>query len=178
MGNPILTAYALGQSAFTLARRRARTCCDRLVECASLQNAVGVRYVDDVNMIVTVVVGVLLHETEITCRAAGIVLDRGVAINPAMVAPMIEAVASCLADRAPEGSAVVHGAVDALVPGMRDWGLYGSIREQAEAEIAVSVSAETIDRCHAEGAAMTLDDARSFVAELIEREVGGYRPVR
>jgi hypothetical protein len=174
MGNPILTAYALGQSAFTLAVQEPERARDRLVECASLQNALGVRYVDDVNLIVTTVVGALLHETEITCRAAGIVLDRGVAINPAMVAPMIEAVATCLADRAPEGSAVVHGAVDALVPGMRDWGLYGSIREQAEAKIALSVAPETIDRRHAEGAAMTLDDARSFVAALVERELDEY----
>jgi hypothetical protein len=31
-----------------------------------------------------------------------------------------------------------------------------------------------IDRLHAQGAAMTLDDARSFVAKLIERESNGH----
>jgi predicted ATPase/class 3 adenylate cyclase len=171
IGNPILSAYALGQSAFTLASRdpeRARTL---LVECASLQRALGDRYVADVNCVVTAVVGAFVKEAEITCRAAAIVLDRGVTTNPLVLAPMLEAVATCLADRAPEDAVVVHGAVDALVPGMRDWGMYGSIREQATAEIDASVAPDMIDRLHAQGAAMTLDDARSFVADLIEREI-------
>ena len=126
------------------------------------------------NFVVTAVVGAFVHEAEITCRAAAVVLDRGVTTNPLVLAPMLEAVASCLADRAPEHAAVVQGAVDALVPGMRDWGMYGAIREQATAEINSSVTPEMIDRLHAQGAAMTLDDTRSFVAELIEREIDGH----
>ena len=57
---------------------------------------------------------------------------------------------------------------------MRDWGMYGAIREQATAKIAKSMTPEMIDQLHAQGAAMTLDDARSFVAELIEREIDGH----
>ena len=146
----------------------------RLVECASLQRALGDRYVDDVNFVVTAVVGAFVEDAEITCRAAAAVLDRGVTTNPLVLAPMLEAVASCLADRAPEDAAIVQGAVDALVPGMRDWGMYGAIREKATTKIAKSMTPEMIDRLHAQGAAMTLDDARSFVAKLIERESNGH----
>ncbi len=91
-----------------------------------------------------------------------------------MVAPMLEAVAACLADRAPGDAAVVHGAVDALVPGMREWGMYGELRARAMAEIAAAVPPDTIDALHARGAAMTLAEAQSFVAELIERELAPF----
>ena len=174
IGNPILTGYALGQSAFTLASSDPERARARLVECASLQRALGDRYVDDVNFVVTAVVGAFVEDAEITCRAAAAVLDRGVTTNPLVLAPMLEAVASCLADRAPEDAAIVQGAVDALVPGMRDWGMYGAIREKATTKIAKSMTPEMIDRLHAQGAAMTLDDARSFVAKLIERESNGH----
>jgi hypothetical protein len=173
MANPILAMYALGQSAFTLASRDPERARARLVVCASLQRALGDRYVDDVNFVVTAVVGAFVEEAEITCRAAAVVLDRGVTTNPLVLAPMLEAVGSCLADRAPEDAAVIQGAVDALAPGMRDWGMYGEIREQATARVATLVTPEMIDRLHARGAAMTLDDARSFVAELIERVIAG-----
>jgi predicted ATPase/class 3 adenylate cyclase len=176
MENPILAMYALGQSAFTLASRDHERARALLVECASLQRALGDRYVDDVNFVVTAVVGAFVDEAEITCRAAAVVLDRGVTANPLVLAPMLEAVGSCLADRAPEDAAVVQGAVDALAPGMRDWGMYGEIREQTTAKIAALMTPEMIDRLHARGAAMTLDDARSFVAELIERVAGDLAP--
>jgi len=67
--------------------------------------------------------------------------------------------------------AVVHGAVDALVPGMRDWGMFGVMREQTDVEIAAALTADTIEQLHARGAAMTLDEAESPVAALIEREL-------
>jgi class 3 adenylate cyclase len=63
------------------------------------------------------------------------------------------------------------GAVDALVPGMRDWGCTASCASGSPARSGATVAPDTFDRLHAQGVAMTLDDAKSFVAALIEREL-------
>ena len=167
MESPLLTAYALGQSAFALALTDVRRAHELLLESVRCQDAVGSRYVDDVNFIVTAAVGALVNESEIACRAAAIVLDRGSTTYPTMLSPLLEAVASCVAAIMPENAAVVHGAVDALVPGMRDWGMWSVIRERAEAQMAATLPPEKIELRRALGAAMTLDEISEFVAKIV-----------
>ena len=49
--------------------------------------------------------------------------------------------------------------------------MFGVMREQTDVEIAAALTADTIEQLHARGAAMTLDEAESPVAALIEREL-------
>ena len=87
-----------------------------------------------------------------------------------MISPLLESVASVVTAAAPADAAVVHGAVDALVPGLSGWGTWSELRGRAEEEIAAQLPADEIDHARARGAAMSLDDARTFVAALIDRQ--------
>jgi predicted ATPase/class 3 adenylate cyclase len=167
LDSPLLTAYALGQAAYALALTDAGRAHGLLLESVRCQEAVGTRYVDDNNLIVTATVGALVGESDIACRAAAVVLERGTTILATALSPLVEAVAACVAKTMPADAAVVHGAVDALLPGMREWGMWGVIRERAEAQMATTLSPEEIELRRALGAAMTLDQISAFVAELV-----------
>jgi predicted ATPase/class 3 adenylate cyclase len=170
IGNPLLAALALGQLAFVSATTDPAQARAFLIECAEQQRALGDRYVDDTNFVVAAAAGALVREVDVTLHSAAAVLDRGATANLLVVMPLLETVASVVASAAPEDAAVVHGAVDALVPGLRDWGTWSEMRRVAQDEIAAQLSADEIEQAHARGAAMTLDPARAFVAALIERQ--------
>jgi predicted ATPase/class 3 adenylate cyclase len=168
VGSPLLTAYALGQLALAVALSEPVRARLLLTERTALQHSIGERYVDDVNLVMTVVVGTLVDERDLALRAGSLILDRAIA-SPLILVTVLEGAASSIADDAPDDAALLHGVVDSQIPGLSSWGPFVELRQRTDARIKSALDPTHIEQQQERGAAMTLDDACAYTAALIER---------
>ena len=73
-----------------------------------------------------------------------------------------------MAERSPQDAAILHGAIDALAPGLLKFGTTADTRARADQSIAAQLDPETIRRLHDQGAHMSEQETTALARTLID----------
>ena len=102
-------------------------------------------------------------------------LDHGLSLLVARCA-CLEATAEAVAPDAAHVAAVLHGAIDALVPGLAEADPQATLRERATAAIHAQLDAARVNELRGQGAAMTEDQATEYALDAIARGSSADEP--
>jgi hypothetical protein len=97
-------------------------------------------------------------------------LRHGLSLVVAMCA-CLEVTADMLADAAPDVAVVLHGAIDALLPGFVQGEMNAALRHRANATILAQLDSARITELCAHGATMSEDEATGYALDAIGRAI-------
>jgi hypothetical protein len=120
------------------------------------------------------VLGARLGEQEATLRAASRVLGVTASSN-LILGVVLETTAAALASSAPEHTATLQGAVDAIMPGFAE--IVG-LRAATDSAIDAHLDRQELSRRRDEGSRMSEDEATAFTQALIDDVLAGFDAVR
>ena len=170
-GCPGVTGGALSILALVLVHDEPEQSRALIAESIELNAALGAIPVEENALVIAFIVSALLGEREQALRLTTHALERGLSMLITQAA-CLEVAADLLAPDEIEVAAVLHGAVDELVPGLARAEPYVSLRERTEALIHGRLEPAPINGLHARGAAMSEDHASAYALDAISRLTG------
>jgi hypothetical protein len=139
-----------------------------IAESLALNDALGGVVVDENALSMVLMASAVLGERDDALAQCDRALRHGLSLVVATCA-CLEATADTLAGEAPEVAVVLHGAVDALLPGFDRAEPNATLRHRANAAIVTQLDATRVAELAAQGAAMSEDQATAFALEAIGR---------
>ena len=166
-GNPGLTSGSLAGLAYVLADSEPDRSRELIAESLELNHHLAATVVDELALVLTIVASAMLGERNQVMRLSARAFDCGLTgITP--LSSCLESAAEALAAEEPAGAAVLHGYLDAHVPHLARGEPHPGF-QRATAAIDAQLDAGHVIELHAQGAAMTLDQATAHALEAIER---------
>jgi predicted ATPase/class 3 adenylate cyclase len=135
-------------------------------EALGLIHALGPA-VDDQALVSLMGLAVQLDDAEVALVLGRRILDRKPA-EPLLQAVTLEFIAAVLGTQRPERAACLHGAVDAVAPGILQLGRLASIRAQAQRDINAALDPKTVGALHGQGAALSPGEALDFASGAVD----------
>ncbi len=130
-----------------------------IAESLALNDAFGDVVVDENALSMVLMASAVLGDRDDALTQCARALRHGLSLLVAVCA-CLEVTADMLADGAPDVAVVLHGAIDALLPGFEQGELNATLRHRAKAAIDIPNSMpQASPTCVARGAAMTEDQA-------------------
>jgi predicted ATPase/class 3 adenylate cyclase len=174
-GNPGLTSQALGALARALVRPDPEQSRTLIAESLELNDALGDIVVDENALVMVVMASAELGERDHVLRLSARALHHRLSLLVAVCA-CLEATAEAVAHNEPDTAAVLHGAIDSLVPGLAQADPQSTLRERATAAIHPGLDAARMSELRAQGAAMTEDQATEYALDAIARKLSDEHP--
>ena len=169
-GNPGSISQALGALAIGLAPTEPEQSRSYIAESLALNDALGTAVVDENALSMVLMASAVLGDRDDALTQCARALRHGLSLVVAMCA-CLEATADTLADEAPEVAVVLHGAIDALLPGFVQGELNATLRHRANATIITQLDAASVAELRRRGAAMTEDEATAYALDAIGRAI-------
>ena len=167
-GNPGLTSGSLAGLAFVLADSEPERSRELIAESLELNHHLAATVVDELALVLTIVASAMLGERNQVMRLSARAFDCGLTgITP--LSSCLECAAEALAAGEPAVAAVVHGYLDAWAPHLTERQPHLTFRQRATAVIDAQLDVKHVIELHAQGAAMTLNQATAHALEAIER---------
>ena len=141
-----------------------------IAESLALNDALGTAVVDENALSMVLMASAVLDDRDAALTQCARALRHGLSLVVAMCA-CLEATADTLADEVPEVAVVLHGAIDALLPGFVQGELNATLRHRANATIITQLDATSVAELRRRGAAMTEDEATAYALDAIGRAI-------
>ncbi len=170
IGNPGSISQALGGLALILVGTEPDQSRAYIAESLALNDALGATVVDENALSMVLLASALLGDRDDALTQCARALRHGLSLVVALCA-CLEALADTLADEAPDVAVVLHGAIDALLPGFVEAELNMMLRDRASAAIHGQLDAARVADLRAQGAAMTEDQATAYALDAIGRAI-------
>jgi hypothetical protein len=168
--NPGSISQALGALAVSLAPTEPEQSRAYIAESLAFNDALGTVVVDENALSMVLMASAVLGDRNDALTQCARALRHGLSLVVAMCA-CLEATADMLADGAPDVAVVLHGAIDALLPGFVQGELNATLRHRANATISAQLDAARVAELGRRGAAMTEDEATAYALEAIGRAI-------
>ena len=142
-GNPGSISQALGALAMGLAPTEPEQSRSYIAESLALNDALGAAVVDENALSMVLMASAVLGDRDAALMQCARALRHGLSLVVAVCA-CLEATADTLADEAPEVAVVLHGAIDALLPGFVQAEPNATLRHRANATIITRLDATSV----------------------------------
>jgi hypothetical protein len=126
--------------------------------------------VDENALSMVLMASAVLDERDDTLMLCARALRHGLSLLVAVCA-CLEATAASLAVGSPDVAVVLHGTIDALLPGFAQAEPNATLRDRANATIVAQLDAARVAELRGRGAAMTEDEATTYALEAIGRAI-------
>jgi hypothetical protein len=139
-----------------------------IAESLELNDAHGGSVLEENALVIAVLVSALLGERDQALALSAQAFERRLS-SLVIVCVCFEATAEAIARRSPGVAAVLHGAVDALVPTFAQGEPAASLRERSREAISTRLDEDRVAELYAQGAEMTEDEATAYALDAIAR---------
>ena len=142
-----------------------------IAESLALNDAFGSAVVDENALSMVLMASAVLGDRDDALTQCARALRHGLSLVVAMCA-CLEATADTLADGAPEVAVVLHGAIDALLPGFVQGELNATLRRPCRRHHqSPNSTPRSVAELRRRGAAMTEDEATAYALAAIGRAI-------